>query len=504
METMLQKRPPVVVVLGSVDHGKTTLLDYIRKTNVAAKEAGGITQSTGAYEISHNGQKITFIDTPGHEAFFKMRSRGAKIADVAILVVAADDGVKPQTKEAIKITQESETPYIVAINKIDKNPNLDKVKNDLMQAGVLLEGYGGNVSYQPISAKTGEGVNELLDLILLTADVEDLKYDPDQKAEGFIVESKLDSRRGIIAAAIIKNGTLKIGDEIAAGAVSGKIKSLETFFGEKIKQAEASSPVLITGFNSLPKIGEEFFVGKLAHSAGSGQALSAGSGQAEKIETPAAKTGAKINAAPDKESLNLIIKGDVSGSVEALSEIIKTLPAKAHSANSGQEKPIKIISESVGDISDGDVKLAISTDASIIGFKVKATKVAENLAQEHRIEIISSDIIYELLKLLEEKIVSSKQKIAGKLEILAIFSHRQGETGKKDKKQTIGGRVIEGEIKKNDFLQIERQGEKIGGAKVWNLQQNKKDVTRTEAGKECGLLVDSPVEIKIGDILISQ
>lgn len=476
---MLQKRPPVVVIMGSVDHGKTTLLDYIRKTNVAAKEAGGITQSIGAYEIQRQSsstkqlERITFIDTPGHEAFSKMRSRGAKIADVAILVVAADDSVKPQTKESIKIIQEAKIPFIVAINKIDKQPEINKVKNDLMLSNVLLEGYGGNISCQPISAKTGQGIDELLDLILLTAEVEDFKYDPDQKAGGFILEAKRDARRGIIASAIIKNGNLKTGDEISAGAASGKIKSLANFLGKKISQAEACAPVLIAGFDSLPKIGEEFFVGKAVPAA-----------------APAKKPALAVPTAEtkDKNLLKLILKGDVSGSVEALAEVIKNLPAK--------DKKIKIIDEGVGDISDGDVQLAISTGAAIVGFHIKITKAAENLARYHEIDIIQSEVIYELIKVIEDKLLTEKEKVSGKLEILATFS-------RKNKKQVIGGKVTEGDVKLQANLQIIRARENLGKAKVLNLQQNKKDVKRVEAPNECGLMVEAATEIKIGDWLIS-
>lgn len=478
---MNKKRPPVVVVLGSVDHGKTTLLDYIRKTTVAAKEAGGITQAVGAYEIQHQSssaqqiERLTFIDTPGHEAFSKMRSRGAKIADIAILVVAADDSVKPQTKESIKIIQETKIPYIVAINKVDKQPDTNKVKNDLMQAGVLLEGYGGNISYQPISAKTGQGVGELLDLILLTADLEDLKYDPDQKAEGFILEAKLDARRGIIASAIIKNGALKVGDEISASYAGGKIKSLEDFLGKKISQAEACAPVLITGFNSLPNVGDEFKVGKL---------LPAKPASSTNITRPSTAGDTQ-----NKNLLRLILKSDVSGSVEALSEVIRNLPA--------QDKTIKIIEESVGEITDGDVKMAISTNAAIVGFKTRITKAAENLAREHRIQIIQSEIIYELIKAVEEELLTEKEKFEGKLEILATFS-------KKNRKQLIGGKVLEGEIKVSSFLQIERSKALLGRGKVLSLQQNKKEVKRVGAGLECGLIFESDIAISIGDILTAK
>ena len=470
---MQMKRPPIVVIMGSVDHGKTTLLDYIRKTNVAAKEAGGITQSTGAYEITHKNEKITFIDTPGHAAFSKMRERGTKAADIAVIVVAADDSVQPQTKEAIKKATESETPFVVAINKIDKNnSDLSRTKNDLLQAGVLLEGYGGSVSFQPISAKTGEGVNELLDLILLAAEVEDLNYDPEAETEGFILESRLDNRRGISASAILKNGTLRTNDNIVAGSAFGKIKIIESFLGKVIKEALPSSPVLIFGFENLPKTGDTFRTGPKISSASATEVIKK-------------TTVAKIKG---EQSLAVILKADVSGSLEALSDIIRNLPAK--------NKKIEVIDESVGEISDGDVNLAISTNSVIIGFRTKTNRVAEILARANNIRILESKIVYELVKALEEFSVADA-KPSGKLEILAVF-------GKKGGKQIVGGKVIDGEVKNNTILEIERKGVVIDRGRIINLQQIKKDVVKVVAGNECGLLFDSKSEIKIGDVLISR
>ncbi|MEK7590153.1 MAG: translation initiation factor IF-2 [Patescibacteria group bacterium] len=468
----MAKRSPIVVVMGHVDHGKTTLLDHIRKTSVAAREAGGITQSIGAYEITHPSansgqvQKITFIDTPGHEAFTKMRTRGAKIADIAILVVAADDSVKLQTKEAVRIIKESETPFVVAINKIDKpNANVDKVKNDLMQEGVLLEGYGGNISYQPISAKTGEGVHELLDLILLAAEMEDLNYDPNAPANGFILESKMDSRRGIVATVIVKNGTLKIG---------GKIKALENFLGENVKEILPSSPAVMLGFEFLPTIGEEFHV------------------ENGEIKTAKPVVSVKVAAAEtetEENTITILLKADVAGSLEALSEVIKNLPLP-------EEIKIKIIYESVGNITDGDVNIAVPTKALVIGFNTKISKAAENLAKTQGIKIILSNIIYELIKTIEEEIKGrQKEKINGDLEILAIF-------GKKDAHQIVGGKVILGEIKNNAVIEIQRKNEILGQGKIINLQQKKRDAQKVESGNEAGLLVDSKISIQIGDHII--
>ncbi len=463
--------------MGSVDHGKTTLLDYIRKTNVAAKEAGGITQSIGAYEIVHNDKRVTFIDTPGHEAFSKMKTRGAHVADVAILVVAADDGVQPQTKAAIKILKETKTPFIVAINKIDKDgvdPN--KVKNELMQSEVFLEGYGGDVSNQEISAKTGQGVNELLDLVLLASELEDLEYDPAKPASGLILESKMDSRRGVVATVIVTDGTLRFGDLISTESANGKVKMLENFLGKAVKEVSPSSPALIFGLESLPKAGENFIGGK---------------------NEPNIKTKKVIAPGKTSESdVNVILKADVSGSLEALAEIIKNLPLK-------KAQKIEIIDESVGEITDGDVKLAISTKAVIVGFKTKITKAAETLARDQKIKIIQSEIVYDLLKVIEQELAKAYQpQVVGRLEILAVFGEKTSAKAGQTDKQIVGGKVTEGFILNKAPMSIERKGAIIGDLKVTNLQQNKKDAGKVEAGNECGLLVESTTKIAKGDILL--
>lgn len=467
-------RPPIVAVMGHVDHGKTSLLDYIKKTNLAAKEAGGITQSIGAYEIIHNEKKITFIDTPGHEAFFKMRARGAKAADLAILVVAADDGVKPQTKESIEILQKTETPFIVAINKIDKpNADVERTKNDLMANGIFLEGYGGNVSWQAISAKTGEGVNELLDLILLAAELENLSYNPDAPAEGIIIESKLDSRKGIVASVIIINGALKTGDEIFTPSAAAKIKILQNFKGELAKKLEPSSPALILGFNNLPIVGEEFKAGEL-----------------KEFIRPAFKKEKEsfIEGKEKTPSLNLIVKADVSGSLEALSGIIKNLPR--------EKIRIRVIEESVGEITDGDVKTAQTTQSIIIGFKTKPNKAAENVAKAQSVKIIVSDIIYELTKAVENemKLLESPPPL-GELKVLEIFS-------RKGKSQLIGGRVVSGSIKKGARLKILRNNEEIGKGKVSGLKHLKSEIFEAKENQECGLMFESENLVEKNDFLV--
>jgi translation initiation factor IF-2 len=475
------KRPPIVVVVGHVDHGKTTLLDYIRKANVAEKEAGGITQSVGAYEIEHNNEKITFIDTPGHEAFSKMRVRGTAIADIAILVVAADESVKPQTKEAIKVLQESKTPYIVAITKIDRpGADIEKVKNDLTIENVLLEGFGGSISYQTISGKTGEGIDELLDLVLLMAEVEELKYNPEANARGIVLESRKDNRRGNTVSLILKDGSLKSGAAISTESTNGKIKILENFLGERVKSLIPSNPAVVIGFETLPKTGEEFISGNLSK---------------EDIDKLSSKSICEDSEEKECKSedgkciVKILLKADVAGSLEALSDLIYKVPKK-------EKYDLKIIYEKVGEITDGDIKTAIATKAIVLGFNVKPNKAAENLAKDNRVKIITSEIIYELAKAVEDyfKCLSS-QDISGELDILAVFSKKAG-------KQTIGGMVIEGEIKNNANMEIQEGIKIIGKGKIINLQSGKEDMTSVEEGKECGLLVVSDVDIEPGYHLI--
>jgi translation initiation factor IF-2 len=478
------KRPPVVVVMGHVDHGKTTLLDYIRKSTIAAREAGGITQSIGAYEITHpsagSGQvhKITFIDTPGHEAFSRMRSRCAQAADLAILVVAVDDGVQPQTKEVIATIQAAEIPYVVALNKVDKEGvDINKVKNELTAAGVLLEGYGGSVSFQPVSAKTGEGVNELLDLLILAADLGEHTAHLEALGSGVILESRLDNRRGILASGIIKEGTVRTGHYVRAGNAIGKIKGLEDFMGKRITEAVPSAPVLIFGFESLPKVGDAFETSENPFPAPSV------SGKNEKATTRA--MGTKEGA-----TVRLMLKADVSGSLEALEQIVASLPKP-------EAVEVKVMDASVGDISDGDINFAASYGALVIGFKAKVTKAASTLAEAHQVRIVTSDIVYDLVKTLEDEFRRlDKTVIKGDLEILAVF----GKKGGKD--QIVGGKVVMGALENQASVGIERKGAYLGVGKIVNLQSQKKNVISLATGLEGGLLVDSEMVIKVGDHLI--
>lgn len=476
-------RPPVVVVMGHVDHGKTTLLDYIRKSNVAGKEAGGITQSVGAYEITHAKRKITFIDTPGHEAFTKMRSRGASIADLAILVVAAEEGLKPQTKEVIKILNETKTPFVVAINKVDKpEANVEKVKQELTTEGVLLEGYGGHISFEPISAKSGQNVNELLDLILLAADYENLTFDANAEASGFILEAKVDPRRGMEVTAIVKNGNLKQGDDIITKSAKGKVKILENFQGEKANELIPSAPALIIGFETLPQVGEEFTAGK-----------NLSTDNVNKIAV-AANRGITQSHAQDENAIKFIVKASDSGSLEALSAIMKSLPC---------EKPVLILDEAVGDIGDNDVKNAIASKAIIIGFKNKVSKSTKSLADIQKVRIISNDIVYHLIKDIETILAKPEAAaVSARLEVLAVFNQQ------KLAKQLVGGKVVDGVMKNRANIEIHRLSPEsnehrlIGHGKILSLQSGKLEVNQIEAGKECGFIVNSSQVIQKGDHII--
>lgn len=486
-------RPPIVVVVGHVDHGKTTLLDYIKKTRIAEREAGGITQSIGAYEIEKGGKKITFIDTPGHEAFTKMRERGARVADFAILVVAADDGVKPQTKEAIEILREEKTPFVVAINKIDKNnADPERTKQSLLKENVLLEKYGGDVSWVEISAKEGTGIDDLLDHILLMWEMEKPLCVPTGPAQGFILEAERDSRRGIVASVVIKNGVLREGDYISTQTAKGKIKTVQNFLGTRVQECSPATPATVCGFENLPQVGEEFQSATVALE----------NNVIPKPSTETRKTAVEKKSAQtenDSNILKVVIKGDTSGSIEALEQVLVHMPLEG--------KTIKILSREVGDVTDGDVKNAETFGAYIIGFNVKPTKSAESYARAKNVKMILSNIIYRLVEQLQEKAQHMGEALVlGKLQVLATFSQ-------KNRKQVIGGKVLEGYFTLHERFKIVRPMENtttealaqieevVGRGKIVNLQKGKNDVKKVEAEDECGVFIESDMPVQKGDIL---
>ena len=464
-EKNLLPRPPVVVVMGHVNHGKTSLLDYIRKANIAGREEGGITQSVGAYEVENNGHKITFIDTPGHEAFSKMRTRGALVADIAILVVASDEGLKPQTKEAIKILKDTQTPFVVAITKIDKNnSDVERVKNELLSEEVKLEGMGGDVSFHGVSVKTGEGVDELLNTIALLGELEELKYNPALPARGMVIESYKDNRRGIVANLIIKEGTLREGDEIATLSSYGQVKILENFLGKRVKELVPSAPCQTVGFEKMPKVGEEFWVGKpdeleLA--------------KLEKIEKIREKKG-------ESRKVNAILKADTSGSLEVLKQVTAHL--------------VETIDATVGNINAADVQNAITTKSIILNFGAGADKSAENLAQIHKVQIFKSGVIYELVKMLEDAVKRESGGLpSGELEVLKVFDNKAGN-------QMVGGRVMSGALHNKANVEVFRGKDKLGMARIVNLRSKNIDMPEVAAPSECGMLISGDFKIQPGDI----
>ncbi|MFH1820476.1 MAG: translation initiation factor IF-2 [Candidatus Nealsonbacteria bacterium] len=478
----LQLRPPVVVVLGHVDHGKSSILEAIRDLKITEKESGGITQHIGAYEVEQRDKKITFIDTPGHEAFSAMRSRGARVADIAILVVAAEEGIKPQTKEAITHIKKAGIPMIVAINKIDKpGANPEKVKRELSQNDVLVESIGGKVPDVLTSAKEKKGLDDLLEMVLLVAELEELKGDVTNPGEGVVVEAYLDSQRGPTSTLLLRDGSLKKGDIVGTRSTLGKVKILENFQGKPEEQALLSAPCIMLGFEKVPQVGEKFKVYPNIESA------------QKYIEKKEKKTGEGqvLVVEEGKKVLNLILKADVQGSIEAIHEILKTLP---------QDKVVlRIIKGEVGDVQDSDLRLAQNSKARIVAFRVKTGAVAKGLAERESINIMTFDIIYELTQavrlLMEKRVALENVKTdLGKLKVLIIFLSEKN-------RQIVGGKMTEGEIRKGAKLEVWRREEMMGRGRIINLQKNKKDIAKAKKGEECGLLYQGDVKIEEGDTL---
>lgn len=484
-------RPPVVGILGHIDHGKSTLVDYIRKSNVVEKEAGGITQHISAYEVRRvreDGREthITFLDTPGHEAFQNVRTRGAGAADIAVLIVSGEDGVKPQTLEVYKHIQESRVPFIVAITKIDKpTADVERTKQSLAENGIYVEGYGGDIPFVALSAKTGQGVEELLETISLLADLIDLKGDPEAMGSGVIIESRLDPKRGITAVGIVKNGTVRRGTFAATGTAMSPLRFILDFEGKQIDELTFSSPIQIVGWDKLPQAGSEFatFLKKEG-------ALSYLEEMKELEEKP--KVLPKENIDSDSITLPLIIKADTAGSLEAIeNEVGKLFRDRIYP---------KIISSGVGTVSESDVKLAIATPGTIIlGFNNKVDSNAGSLAERSGIEISLFSIIYELteniFKLLEEKEPRIQvEETSGSAKVLKLFSAAKG-------KQVLGARVLSGKITLGANVRIVRREAEIGRGKVRELQQAKIAAGEVQEGAEFGAMVESKMEVAPGDVL---
>lgn len=473
-------RPPIVTILGHVDHGKTTLLDFIRKSSVAAKEHGGITQHIGAYQVTHDNKLITFIDTPGHAAFEKMRSRGANVADIAVLVVAIDDGIMPQTDEAIKHIKAAKVPLIVAVNKIDLpginvKVSIEKIKKQLSDREILIEEYGGDVPIVPLSAKSGEGVGKLLEIILLVAELHELKGDPSLPAAGVVIESSLDKFKGPIATLLIRNGTLKKGDQISVGEIQSKIRGMFDFSGAALEAAGPSTPVEVLGLEAVPQVGA--VLGELAEVK-----------QAEAIQSLVDKL-----KQGDTKTLKVIIKADKQGSLEAIEESLDKFNV--------ERGIVTKIFTGTGDIGEENIKLAATVGAIVIGFNVKVASGAQKLAENEHVLIRTYNIIYELLDDVEEVVntlleVGQLEEVLGKANIIAEFPH-----GKLEK--IAGCRMIEGIIAKGQKLRILRDGKNIGEVKLKSLKKVKDEVNKVEKGNDCGMLFDPILDFQIGDVVES-
>jgi translation initiation factor IF-2 len=487
----LVARPPVVVVLGHVDHGKTKLLDAIRNTNVIEGESGGITQHIGAYQARINGKVITFLDTPGHEAFTAIRSRGATVADVAVLVVAADESVKPQTKEAIRIIKDAKLPLVVAVNKMDKEgANPTKVKQDLAQEEILVEDWGGQTPVVEISAKQGSGIPELLEMILLVADLLELKAPTEVTAKGVIIESHMDQRRGHVATALVQEGTLRLGDWIVVDHVVGKVKSMEDFLGSAISEATPSQPVLLTGWPEAPRVGGQF---RTAAAKKAAEELAADA----ITPPPPAFDQFRAASAPDGTDrllLNVIFKADVASSLEAIELSMGQIK--------NEQVGLRVLDSGVGTISEADVKTASAKGATIFGFRVGVDASAQKLAERDDIAIRTFDIIYELIEAVRNALeamlpLQTERAVTGKLRVLAIF--------KADARAVIlGGRVTSGSVRKGALVDLVRGETPVRIGKITSLQQEKEDVSEVAQGVECGMRIDTAAfdgDISEGDTL---
>ena len=491
----LKPRPPIVTVMGHVDHGKTSLLDSIRNTRVTDREAGGITQHIGASEVTVNGKKVVFLDTPGHEAFTEMRSRGAKVTDIAILVVAADDGIMPQTVEAINHSKAAGVPIIIAINKIDKpSANIERVRQELSEKGLLVEEWGGDVIDVPVSAKTGENIDTLLEMVLLVAEMEELKANPDRNAVGTVIESNLDKGRGPVATVIISNGTLKVGDPIVAGSSYGKVRAMINDKGKRIKKAPPSTPVEILGLNEVPNAGDQFVV-----LASDKAARTIAEKRKEKIRDEQMKASSKISLEDlfekmqhgELKELNIIVKADVQGSVEAVRQSIEKL--------TNEEVSVRVIHGGVGAITESDIMLASASNAIVIGFNVRPSTGANTLVEREKVDMRTYRIIYEAIEDIEKAMKGMLdpeyvEEELGKAEIRLPF--KVPNAG-----MVAGSYVISGKILRNAKARLVRDGIVVYDGTIDSLRRFKDDVKEVATGYECGIGLTNFNDIKEGDII---
>ena len=489
----LVSRPPVVTIMGHVDHGKTTLLDYIRKTKVASGEAGGITQAIGAYSVSYNGKNITFIDTPGHEAFTEMRARGASVTDIVIIIVAADDGVMPQTKEAIDHAKAAGVPIIVAINKIDKpGANPDQVLTGLVECGLTPEEWGGDIIVNKISAHTGQGVDELLESILLVSEMNEYKANPNRYATGAVIESKKDKKVGNVISLLIQNGTLRLGDPVVIGTSFGKIRTLKNDLGEDIVEALPSTPVEVTGFTEIPSAGDKFMAfetEKQAKQIATERALREKEKKQNSQKISFDDLFAKIKEGT--KTINIVLKADVNGSLEAVKSSLEKIDVDG--------VKLSVIHGSVGAITESDIVLASASDALILGFNVRATNKISDAAKQYGVDIKTYDIIYKLIEDMEASMRGMlepvyEEKVVGQLEIRQIF--------KFSKVGLIAGcHVLDGTIKNNSNARIIREGIVVYNGKIKTLQHEKDQVKEVKKDMDCGLTLENCQDYKEKDII---
>jgi translation initiation factor IF-2 len=493
----LEARPPVVTIMGHVDHGKTTLLDAIRQSAVVETEAGGITQHIGAYQVQHDGRKLTFLDTPGHEAFTAMRARGAKVTDIAVLVVAADDGVMPQTRESISHARAAEVPIVVAVNKVDlPDSNPDRVRNELAAEGLQPEEWGGTAQFSEVSAKQGEGLDDLLEKVLLVADAElELTANPKAEASGPIIESRLDVGRGPAATMLVHRGTLSVGDAIVAGDAWGKVRALYNFRGEKVKEARPGDPVEILGFDHPPPAGEQ---ARVVENERQARHYAQVRGERLRREQLAQRrVGVSLESLFEQiqegavQDLNLVLKADVVGSVEAaLSELQKIQHAEVR---------VSVIHQGVGGITENDIMLASASNAMVVGFNVRPNAEARALADREGVEIRTYRVIYQLTEDIEQALVGmlkpvTMERTLGEVEVRALF--RVSRLG------TIAGSyVTDGTVRRGASVRVVRDGTVIHETRIAQLKRFKDDVREVEQGFECGILLDGFNDVKEGDVL---
>jgi len=491
---LAQPRPPVVTIMGHVDHGKTSLLDAIRRTNVAAGEAGGITQHIGAYQVEEKGKKITFLDTPGHEAFTAMRARGAQVTDIAVLVVAADDGVQPQTIEAINHARAAGVPIVVALNKIDKeNANPERVKQQLAETGLVPEEWGGSTVVVPVSAKKGIGISDLLDMILLVAEMGDLKANPNRPAVGTIVEAELDKAKGPIATVLVQNGTLKVGDHVVVGDIYGRVRAMFNDRGKAIKRAEPSTPVGILGLTEVPTPGD---ILEAQPDEKTARALAAQ--RREQKQREATARGPRVSLddlfqqiqAGTVRELNIILKVDVQGSLEPIVTSMERL--------SDEQVKVRVLHQGTGAITESDVTLAAASKAIVIGFNVEPDAAARRMAELQGVEIRTFKIIYDLVDAIGKAVKGLYEpKYAdvpdGHAEVRALFKTGKG--------MVAGCFVVDGTVSRNSLARVRRDGEIVFDGKIASLRRLKEDVTEVKAGLECGILLDGFNDIREKDII---